>query len=454
MKYSADRIEYKVAHRIILKEGDTLYLRNKTYSVVNIIGKGGFGSVYKVSEENGKNNSLFAVKLLDLYKVQPDDIERLKQRFINEFKVGRLDSPYLVKYYDTGSLKGNPYILMEYCGGGNLFDELKIIKSESQVLNAAIDIASGLKALHSMGIVHRDIKPENILKSDDGRYKISDFGISTRLKDRMTQVNFLGKVKYNEVFGSVMYSPPEQLNSKSYYKKTSPMMDIYSFGVLLYNLTHKGKDPFGGEVAYQRDSSRYLKNKTEGILSRPIEIQTGFSRIWYFIIKKCIEPKPEDRYQSIEDVIQKLSYIHKSTPDNDSIGLKHKVKLHIEHSESKKSIAFPLDISHDSGEISMVIGRDTKVADINDIPVKLGLKDDFLISKRHATLRYKSNRFFITDGHQMDNGHPVSNWTGSLNGTMVNKKKILPGDWVEIKEDDLAEIGNYTMKLIVNYDSI
>ena len=152
--------------------------------------------------------------------------------------------------YDVGEEDGNYYIVMEYIEGKTLKQLLQ--KRGALTLNEVIDIMTqltdGLAHAHEAYIIHRDIKPQNIMIEDNGRIKITDFGIAMALNStQLTQTN--------SVMGSVHYLPPEQANGKGSTVKS----DIYSLGILMYELL-TGSVPFKGDTAVEI-ALKHMKKK-------------------------------------------------------------------------------------------------------------------------------------------------------------------------------------------------
>ena len=175
------------------------------YRVECVLGEGAFGCVYKVVDATRK---MWALKLLRLWDVPADIRQQLVDRFEMEFKTGLIPSRNLVHSVDFGYLKGNPFIVMEFCDGGNLGS--KIGDCNADITRYAKDILNGLSALHKEGKVHRDLKPENVLLKSDGTAVLTDFGISGDRNKRMTERNIFGKPC--QIFGTYAYMPPEQVN--------------------------------------------------------------------------------------------------------------------------------------------------------------------------------------------------------------------------------------------------
>ena len=136
-----------IPHRAELKPGNIV---NNKYTVQKTLGEGAFGSVYKVVDYDKKE---FALKMLRLWDVPSEIRQPLVDRFNMEFQTGQIESRYLVRSLDYGLYSGNPYIIMEYCPGGDL--SILTGKESSLIAKAASDILHGLYDLHINGKVHR-----------------------------------------------------------------------------------------------------------------------------------------------------------------------------------------------------------------------------------------------------------------------------------------------------------
>jgi len=141
------------------KPGDWI---NNRYRVESVLGEGSFGVVYKVKDNSGQ---VWALKLLRLWEVPSTIRQPLIERFDMEYRTGRIVSRNLVHSVDTGYLKGNPYIVMEFCEGGDI--SRYIGSADAPLSRLAHDILNGLNDLHINGKVHRDLKPENVLLKAD-----------------------------------------------------------------------------------------------------------------------------------------------------------------------------------------------------------------------------------------------------------------------------------------------
>ena len=287
-----------VANRCNFRFGDMI---DNKYNVLSFLGEGSFGIVYLVQ---GHGSEKYALKLLKLWEVPSEIRSPLISRFDMEFETGRINSQYLVHSLDHGLVEGNPYIVMEYCPGGDLY---KV--SSSQFLNiskVASCILYGLKSLHECGKVHRDLKPENVLQKQNGDFALTDFGISGDRNKRMTEKNILGKP--SQIFGTYAYMPPEQVNPKR-EATVLPTTDIFSFGVMIYQLL-TCKLPFG-ELDDERNLIPYLKNAREGNWNRTLLSSTPNGKDWQNLIEGCLRPDFRDRFQNVDFVLKTVPHLYK-----------------------------------------------------------------------------------------------------------------------------------------------
>ena len=172
------------------------------------------------------------------------------ERFRREAQAAaRLNHPNIIAVYDRGEADGRPYIAMEYLQGRTL---KQVIQAEGplspeRAIAIAMQVLAGLRYAHEHGVVHRDVKPHNVLVGDDGRIKVTDFGIAHAGDPQMTEVG--------SIVGTAQYLSPEQARGRS----VGPQTDIYSLGVVLYEML-AGRVPFEGDssvaIAMQHVSDR------------------------------------------------------------------------------------------------------------------------------------------------------------------------------------------------------
>ena len=271
---------------------------NNRYEIVKNIGEGGMANVYLANDTILDRK--VAVKVLRGDLSSDDKFIRRFQR--EALSVSNLSHPNIVEVYDVGEEEGNHYIVMEYIEGKTLKQLLK--KRESLTLTEVIDIMTqltdGIAHAHESYIIHRDIKPQNIMIEDDGRIKITDFGIAMALNaTQLTQTN--------SVMGSVHYLPPEQASGKS----ASIKSDIYSLGILMYELL-TGSVPFKGDNAVEI-ALKHMKDKIPSIRKQDPSIPQSVENI----ILKAAAKNPRNRYDSAKEMHEDLIHCLEEEHAND-----------------------------------------------------------------------------------------------------------------------------------------
>lgn len=421
----ADRVDFSIGERV-----------NNQYTITKVLGEGAFGKVYKVNDASGK---VYALKLLKLWEVHPEIRQQLVDRFEMEYQTGRIDSPYLVHSLDIGLVSGNPYILMEFCSKGDLTG----LDRNADWVCIAQQVLLGLKALHLCGKVHRDLKPENVLIKSDGTAALTDFGISGDRTKRMTERNILGKP--TQIFGTYAYMPPEQVNPKRGDATVLPTTDIFSFGVMMYQLL-TGNLPFG-PLRDENELVLYIKNGREGNWNRNALNTSPLAAQFKPVIEGCLIPDYKNRLQSVDDVLRllpnTLSSPKISTSDNDFVSMPSHISgylLRIMQGEEYGRIYDLTTMSQHSAVLTM--GRND-ISVHNDIPITE--QQSVYISRKHCTLEIdnQSGVWFVRDG-QWDNS-TYGGWKRSLNGTFVNAKEISP-DGYYLSHGDILSIGDTKLR--------
>lgn len=262
----------------------------------DLIGQGGFGSVYKAIDENlGMEVALkkfTASKLPTKYSL----FEEIK-------RVIKLSHPNLVRYYDAFELEGANTFgdtiqvgVMEFINGGDLINVLRTKPNQNTLKNILIGVMDGLKYLHSKGIIHRDIKPENILiqVENDGLFtpKITDFGISKVLNEHGTSGSSL-------IIGSIEYMAPEQFNPQRYgiNNQLHTNLDIWSLGVIIVEC-FTGTPPFGKTMqGISRDE--IMRNILDKDIANQLHhIPAPFDEV----ARKCLIRNANQRAKSIDEL--------------------------------------------------------------------------------------------------------------------------------------------------------
>jgi serine/threonine protein kinase/Tfp pilus assembly protein PilF len=281
--------------QIPIKELEIGSLFAGRYQITEELGKGGMGRVYKALDK--EINEEVAIKLL---KPEIAFDESTIVRFRNELRLSRkIAHKNVCKMYHLAKEGETLYITMECVSGEDL---KSLIKKEGKIpeekaLSIAKQICSGLAEAHELGVVHRDLKPQNIMIDRKGRAKIMDFGIA-RSKEAG------GVTTKGMIIGTPDYISPEQIEGEDVDKRS----DIYSFGVLLYEMV-TGRVPFRGDTAL----SVAIKHQTQLPLD-PRKHNPELSEDLSRLILICMEKKRERRYQSAEELLSDLVRIEKGTP--------------------------------------------------------------------------------------------------------------------------------------------
>ena len=263
-------------------------LIDNRYKIIKSIGEGGMANVYLAWDTILERE--VAVKVLRGDLAGDEKFVRRFQREANS--ASSLRHPNIVEMYDVGEDNGKYFIVMEYVNGKTLKNLIK--KRGALNLTEAIDImlqlTSGIACAHDSYIIHRDIKPQNVLILEDGRVKITDFGIAMALNSNEL-------TKTNSVMGSVHYLPPEQASGSGSTIKS----DIYSLGILMYELL-TGKVPFRGENAVEI-AIKHMKDPIPSVREFNPEIPQSVENI---ILKACAK-NPRNRYNSVSEMYGDLS---------------------------------------------------------------------------------------------------------------------------------------------------
>ena len=296
----------------MINRGDLI---DNRYKIIKSIGEGGMANVYLAFDTILERE--VAVKIL---RGDLSDDEKFIRRFQREANsASSLRHPNIVEMYDVGEDDGKYFIVMEYVDGKTLKGLIK--KRGPLNLSESIDImlqlTSGIACAHDSYIIHRDIKPQNVMILEDGRVKITDFGIAMAVNNNeLTQTN--------SVMGSVHYLPPEQASGSGSTIKS----DIYSLGILMFELL-TGKVPFKGENAVEI-AIKHMKNQIPSVCKYNSSIPQSVENI---ILKACAK-NPKNRYESAAEMYEDLKTCL-DVSKLDTPRLVHKYKEH-DTEETKK----------------------------------------------------------------------------------------------------------------------
>jgi eukaryotic-like serine/threonine-protein kinase len=263
------------------------------YEILAPLGAGGMGEVYRARDTRlGRD---VAIKVLP--EALARDAERLR-RFETEARaVAALNHPNILSIHDIGTHDGAPYLVSECLEGQSLRQELS---GGALPLRRAVEygteIAQGLAAAHDKGIIHRDLKPENIFVTRDGRVKILDFGLAKLAISEagLEEGATLEAVPTSAgvILGTVGYMSPEQVRGDA----ADARSDIFALGTVLYEM-------LSGQRAFRRDTS--AETMTAILKEDPPEVSASgkpISPALERIIRRCLEKKPLQRFQSARDL--------------------------------------------------------------------------------------------------------------------------------------------------------
>lgn len=265
------------------------------FEIVGMLGRGGMGVVYKAIDQ--RLQRFVALKFLgETYKE-----EGARKRFLREARaISALNHPNIVTIYDIVDEEGELYIVMELVEGQSLRE---LISGGSGLrvqtaLDYAQQIAEGLGAAHASGIVHRDLKPGNVIITAKSRVKILDFGLAKIEKTASSGLEVTQSMltKTDAFLGTVAYASPEQSRGRGIDHRT----DIFSLGVMLHEML-TGERPFQGESMVELVCAINYEPPKLLRASKP-----GLSADLESIVAKMLEKRPEDRFQSMEEVLKVL----------------------------------------------------------------------------------------------------------------------------------------------------
>jgi serine/threonine-protein kinase len=264
------------------------------YRVLSKLGEGGMGRVYQARDL--KLDRLVALKFLAPNLVASNEA---RHRFLAEAKaLSALSHPHIATIYDADEVDGEPFLVLEHLGGGTLFAKLRQMAAENrrlsvaQILRYANEIGEGLAHAHRNGIVHRDVKPGNVLLNSEGIVKVTDFGLA-RLGEAPSITNA------GRAMGTPAYMSPEQAEGK----RADHRADIFSFGVVLYELA-------AGELPFQGDDSESVMHQVVHVTPPTVsQVREGLPPALDRVIARALEKDPARRYQSMDDLLRDLADI-------------------------------------------------------------------------------------------------------------------------------------------------
>jgi serine/threonine protein kinase/Tol biopolymer transport system component len=262
------------------------------YEVLSLLGAGGMGEVYRARDSQLARD--VAIKVLANLTFDPERLRRFEQE---ARAAAALNHPNILAVYQLGTHNGVPYLVSELLDGETLREQIKRSRLPvRKAIDYGAQIARGLAAAHEKGIAHRDLKPDNLLVTRDGRLKILDFGLAKFFEPRDSSQFGLSTLTSGTdpgtVLGTVGYMSPEQVRGDRVDHRT----DIFAFGAILYEM-------LTGNRAFQKSTSAEtmaaILNEDPPAISQvmpsaPLPLQR--------VVHRCLEKKPEARFQSASDL--------------------------------------------------------------------------------------------------------------------------------------------------------
>ncbi len=294
-----------ISHTPSLTSG---YALTHRYKIIEELGSGGMGTVYKVEDREIKE--VIALKLLKR-DIAADG--KHIQRFQNELKFARkINHKNVCQMYHLSRDKDNFFITMEYVRGEDLKSIIHMMGqiSAGKAIHIAKQICLGLSEAHSIGIIHRDLKPQNIMIDKEGNARIMDFGIAR-------SIHAQGLTVSGVLIGTPEYMSPEQVEGKDIDFRS----DIYSLGIILYELL-TGGSPFSGGSPI----NVALKQKTE-LPVEPRKLNPLIPAALNKVILKCMKKNRDQRYPSALDLLADLTEIENNLPNTTRIKAPRKTHI-------------------------------------------------------------------------------------------------------------------------------
>lgn len=295
----------------LLNEQADGLLQNKTfgsYKILRLLGRGGMGRVYLA--RHVETGQAVALKLLN--ETATKDADRVRRFRQESHAASLIRHANVAEVYEVGEVENNQFIAMEFVDGMTLRERLKNNDfTLGEALRIAEQIASALTAAHERGVIHRDFKPENVMIGRDGQAKVLDFGLAKLIKPVALQsasknatapANLLtdhNSTAFGVIFGTATYMSPEQVRGQ----KTDERTDIWSFGVLLYEML-AGLPPFRGKTNMDVIAAVLTaepKPLTESFPDMPLELVS--------LVQRALQKEPEQREKDCSAIADELNQI-------------------------------------------------------------------------------------------------------------------------------------------------
>jgi tetratricopeptide (TPR) repeat protein/predicted Ser/Thr protein kinase len=304
------------------------------YKLIERIGEGGFGFVYRAKQPS-VNREVAIKVILPEYAKHPEFVRRFEAEAQT---VAKLEHPHIVPLHDYWRDEEGAYLVMRWLRGGSLRESLDGGPWEVEAAGRLLDqIADALNVAHEQGVVHRDMKPENILLDEAGNAYLSDFGIAKDLaSDGLTQPG--------KIVGSVDYLAPEQAKGE----EVTPRTDIYGLGVVLYEML-TGEHPFPGLTPVQL-LQKHLNQPLPLMKTSHMELDEALN----YVVQRATAKDPDERYSGATEMVE--DYHQALTSDEVPIHLPYEVGI----PAFLKVVEEELEIHR-----PIFVGRDRELAQLN-----------------------------------------------------------------------------------------
>jgi serine/threonine protein kinase len=263
------------------------------YPILEKIGKGGMGTVYK--GQNLQPGQFVAIKVL-AGGVAANEVLRL--RFAQECQIARqLDHPHIVRVLDFGLDGNKPFLVMEYVDGESLGQRLEREGKlpEAEAVRLIAQVGQALDWAHQRKLIHRDVKPDNILIGSDGNAKLTDLGLAKNLDSDFNLT------RTQSSLGTPNFMAPEQFEDA---KRAEPRSDLYSLAATLY-MALTGELPFSGRSA--KAVATIYKKKLANDIAPPSQLAPGLSPLVEAAILKGLRADRKERHASVREFVESLA---------------------------------------------------------------------------------------------------------------------------------------------------
>jgi serine/threonine-protein kinase len=277
--------------------GDLVGQSLSHFRIVEKLGEGGMGVVYKATDE--KLGRAVALKVLPEHFAESQE---RRQRFLREARsAAAVTHANIATVYEVGEADGHVFIAMEFIKGRSLREVLAERLPVPEALRIAKSIVRGLAAAHENGVVHRDLKPENVMVTPKGDVKILDFGLAKLHETHTPSVLAEARTEQQiteegRVLGTPAYMSPEQARGETVDARS----DVFSFGVMLYEML-AGVRPFQGGTAIAILMAVTTK-EPEPVAALNPEVTPEVSGV----VERCLKKLPDARYANGQDVVEAL----------------------------------------------------------------------------------------------------------------------------------------------------